>query len=74
MPLIANLDYLVFYVYTKNSALPDNPIQIHMKFAQWKNDYLEKQISINYDNIFNGTKSLIEVNAKGANLEGPVWL
>lgn len=43
----------------------DNPIQIVEKYVQWVNDYQEKQITIIYDTMWNGTKLLAEKIAEG---------
>ena len=43
----------------------DNPMQIVEKYAQWSNDYQENQITIIYDTMWNGTKTLAEKIAEG---------
>jgi len=43
----------------------DNPTQIIEKYAQWSNDYHENQITIIYDTMWNGTKTLAEKIAQG---------
>ncbi|HZK01666.1 MAG TPA: flavodoxin domain-containing protein, partial [Anaerovoracaceae bacterium] len=43
----------------------DNPMQIVEKYAQWANDYQENQITILYDTMWNGTKTLAERIAEG---------
>lgn len=43
----------------------DNPIQIVEKYIQWANDYQENQITIIYDTMWNGTKSVAEKIAEG---------
>lgn len=43
----------------------DNPAQIIEKYAQWANDYQENQITIIYDTMWNGTKTLAEKIAEG---------
>ena len=45
--------------------LRDNPAQIIEKYAQWANDYQENQITIIYDTMWNGTKTLAEKIAEG---------
>jgi flavorubredoxin len=46
----------------------DNPMQIVEKYAQWANDYQENQITIIYDTMWNGTKTLAEKIAEGIGL------
>lgn len=43
----------------------DNPMQIVEKYVQWANDYQENQITIIYDTMWNGTKTLAEKIAEG---------
>lgn len=45
----------------------DNPYQIVEKYTQWANDYQENQITIIYDTMWNGTKTLAEKIAEGIN-------
>lgn len=45
----------------------ENPLQIVTKYASWANDYQENQITIIYDTMYNGTRSLAEKIAKGIN-------
>lgn len=43
----------------------ENPLQIIDRYAQWANDYQENQITIVYDTMWNGTKTLAEKIAEG---------
>jgi anaerobic nitric oxide reductase flavorubredoxin len=43
----------------------DNPMQIVEKYSRWANDYQENQITIIYDTMWNGTKTLAEKIAEG---------
>lgn len=43
----------------------DNPLQIVEKYAAWANDYQEDQITVVYDTMWNGTRSLAEAIARG---------
>ena len=43
----------------------DNPLQIVEKYAAWANDYQENQITVVYDTMWNGTRSLAEAIARG---------
>ncbi|HDP23864.1 MAG TPA: anaerobic nitric oxide reductase flavorubredoxin [Deltaproteobacteria bacterium] len=43
----------------------DNPLQIVEKYLQWAADYQEDQITILYDTMWDGTRKLAEMIAKG---------
>ena len=43
----------------------DNPMQIVEKYAKWCDNYQENQITIIYDTMWNGTKTLAEKIAEG---------
>ncbi len=47
----------------------DNPMQIIEKYSQWANDYKENQITIIYDTMWNGTKTLAEKISEGIRLK-----
>ena len=47
----------------------DNPMQIVEKYAKWCDNYQENQITIIYDTMWNGTKTLAEKIAEGIALE-----
>jgi flavorubredoxin len=49
----------------------ENPMQIVEKYVQWANDYQEKQITIIYDTMWNGTKLLAEKIAEGIGAADP---
>jgi anaerobic nitric oxide reductase flavorubredoxin len=49
----------------------DNPMQIVEKYAQWANDYQENQITIVYDTMWNGTRTLAEQIAEGIRSADP---
>ena len=49
----------------------DNPMQIVEKYAQWAGDYQENQITVIYDTMWNGTKTLAEKIAEGIHTEDP---
>jgi anaerobic nitric oxide reductase flavorubredoxin len=49
----------------------DNPMQIVEKYAQWANDYQENQITIVYDTMWNGTRTLAEKIAEGIRSADP---
>ena len=43
----------------------DNPKQIIDAYLRWANDYQEKQVTILYDTMWNGTRVMAEAMAKG---------
>ena len=43
----------------------DNPLQIIHKYLEWASAYQENQITVIYDTMWNGTRSLAEAIAKG---------
>ena len=49
----------------------ENPMQIVEKYAQWANDYQENQITIVYDTMWGGTKTLAVNIAEGIGLADP---
>jgi anaerobic nitric oxide reductase flavorubredoxin len=49
----------------------DNPAQIVEKYLEWSNDYQENQITIIYDTMWNGTKTLAEKIAEGLKSASP---
>jgi flavorubredoxin len=49
----------------------DNPLQIVEKYIRWAADYQENQITVIYDTMWNGTKTLAESIAEGIQLEDP---
>lgn len=42
-----------------------NPLQIVQKYLEWAKDYQEKQITILYDTMWNGTRKMAEALAEG---------
>ncbi|MDD3171231.1 MAG: MBL fold metallo-hydrolase [Bacilli bacterium] len=49
----------------------DRPMEIIEKYTEWCSDYQENQVSIIYDTMWNGTKTLAEKIAEGISLENP---
>ncbi|HPD56104.1 MAG TPA: anaerobic nitric oxide reductase flavorubredoxin [Smithellaceae bacterium] len=43
----------------------ENPLQIAEKYLEWAADYQENQITIIYDTMWDGTRTLAEIIAKG---------
>ncbi|NLO47960.1 MAG: anaerobic nitric oxide reductase flavorubredoxin [Clostridiales bacterium] len=48
-----------------------NPMQIVEKYALWANDYKENQITVVYDTMWNGTKTLAEQISEGIRSADP---
>ena len=46
----------------------DKPFQIVTKYTEWANNYQENQITVIYDTMYNGTRSIAENIVKGINL------
>ncbi len=69
---IAALNLTIDIIATSHGALwRQNPLQIVEKYAQWANDYQENQITILYDTMWNGTKTMAERIADGIALADP---
>ena len=69
---IAALNLTIDIIATSHGALwRQNPLQIVEKYAQWANDYQENQITILYDTMWNGTKTMAERIAEGIALADP---
>lgn len=49
----------------------ESPLQIIERYSQWANDYQENQITIVYDTMWNGTKTLAEKIAEGIESADP---
>jgi anaerobic nitric oxide reductase flavorubredoxin len=49
----------------------DNPMQIVEKYAAWADDYQENQITVVYDTMWNGTKTLAEKIGEGIRAASP---
>lgn len=50
----------------------DNPAQIIHKYVEWASAYQENQITIVYETMYNGTRSIAESIVKGINAEDKV--
>ena len=69
---ITALNLTIDIIATSHGALwRQNPLQIVEKYAQWANDYQENQITILYDTMWNGTKTMAERIAEGIALADP---
>ena len=49
----------------------ENPMQIVEEYSRWANDYRENQITIIYDTMWNGTRTLAEKISEGIGLADP---
>ncbi|HKI88292.1 MAG TPA: anaerobic nitric oxide reductase flavorubredoxin [Draconibacterium sp.] len=50
----------------------DNPMQIANKYVQWASGYQENQITVIYETMYNGTRSIAESIVKGINAADPL--
>jgi anaerobic nitric oxide reductase flavorubredoxin len=48
----------------------DQPLQIVQKYLEWSRDYRENQITLVYDSMWNGTRSMAEAIAQGIRSAG----
>jgi flavorubredoxin len=65
---VINLNVPVDYICTSHGIVwRDNPLQIVTKYTEWANDYQENQITVIYDTMYNGTRSIAEHIVKGIN-------
>lgn len=63
---IISMNLTIDIIATSHGVLwRDNPMQIVEKYQQWCNDYQENQITVIYDTMWNGTKSVAEKIAEG---------
>jgi len=63
---VVNLKVPVDYICTSHGVVwRDNPLQIVSKYQEWANDYQENQVTIIYDTMYNGTRSIAESIIKG---------
>jgi anaerobic nitric oxide reductase flavorubredoxin len=65
---IVNLNLPVNVICTSHGVVwRDNPLQIIKKYAEWAANYQENQITVIYDTMYNGTRSIAENIVKGIN-------
>lgn len=65
---IVNLNLPVDVICTSHGVVwRDNPLQIVTKYAEWAANYQENQITVIYDTMYNGTRSIAENIVKGIN-------
>ncbi len=63
---IKSLDLKIDIIATSHGVIwRDNPMQIVEKYEQWANDYQQNQITIVYDTMWDGTKTLAEKIIEG---------
>lgn len=69
---IASLGLPIEIIATSHGVIwRDNPLQIVEKYAEWADNYQENQITIVYDTMWNGTRTLAENIARGIQLADP---
>src|SRR5690554_4603882 len=67
---IASMNLTIDMIATSHGVIwRDKPMQIVEKYLEWAEDYQENQITIAYDTMWNGTKTLAERIAEGIALE-----
>jgi len=63
---VLSLNLSVDLICTSHGVIwRDNPVQIIEKYLEWANDYKENQITILYDTMWNGTRTMAENVASG---------
>ena len=63
---VVKLNVPVDFICTSHGVVwRDNPLQIVNKYAEWANSYQENQITVIYDTMYNGTRSMAESIVKG---------
>lgn len=66
---VVKLNLSVDFICTSHGVVwRDNPLQIVTKYAEWANNYQENQITVIYDTMYNGTRTIAENIVKGINL------
>jgi len=69
---VLSLELTIDIIATSHGVIwRDNPLQIVEKYSQWANDYQENQITIIYDTMWNGTKTIAERISEGIGLADP---
>lgn len=64
------LDVPIDIIATSHGVIwRDNPVQIVQKYLEWANSYAENQVTILYDTMWDGTKTMAEGIARGISLE-----
>jgi len=65
---VVKLNVPVDFICTSHGVVwRDNPLQIVNKYAEWADNYQENQITVIYDTMYNGTRSIAENIVKGIN-------
>lgn len=69
---IVELNLPIDIIATSHGAIwRDNPLQIVEKYAEWADAYQEDQITVVYDTMWNGTKSIAHEIGKEIELQAP---
>ncbi|MCP4178707.1 MAG: anaerobic nitric oxide reductase flavorubredoxin [bacterium] len=65
---VVKLNVPVDYICSSHGVVwRDDPLQIVKKYAEWADNYQENQITVIYDTMYNGTRSIAEKIVKGIN-------
>jgi len=66
---VVKLNLPVDYICTSHGVVwRENPLQIITKYAEWAANYQENQITVIYDTMYNGTRSIAENIVKGISI------
>jgi len=66
---LIKLNLPIDYICTSHGVIwRDNPLQIVKKYAEWANNYQENQITVIYDTMYNGTRTIAENIVRGINI------
>ncbi|NLT39701.1 MAG: anaerobic nitric oxide reductase flavorubredoxin [Clostridiales bacterium] len=69
---IASLNLQIDMIATSHGVIwRDDPMQIVKKYAEWAADYQEDQITVVYDTMWNGTRTLADTIAEGIRSADP---
>ena len=66
---VVKLNLPIDYICTSHGVVwRDNPLQIVQKYAEWADSYQENQITVIYDTMYNGTRTIAENIVRGINM------
>ena len=66
---VVKLNLPIDYICTSHGVVwRDNPLLIVQKYAEWADSYQENQITVIYDTMYNGTRTIAENIVRGINM------
>ncbi len=69
---VVKLNLPIDYICTSHGVVWRNdPLQIVKKYAEWADNYQENQVTLIYDTMYNGTRTIAENIAKGISQVDP---